>query len=81
MTEQRRHRPRTGRGVFITDGELVEYLGVPASTAMPMIREFERKDPTFPKKQKVWGDRRYLPAVERWLEANYGLQPRERRYG
>ena len=70
---KRRHRPRTGMGVYVTDQELIEYLGVPAKTAREAIQEME-KHAGFPKKQKLWGDRRYLPAVEAWLARHNGLK-------
>ena len=75
---KRRHRPRTGMGVFVTDQELIEYLGVPERTARAAIQELDR-DPRrsgFPPKKKLWGDRRYLPAVEAWLARQNGLKIR-----
>ncbi len=72
----------------MTDGELVELLGVPRVEAMRVIGELDKKPSSgFPQKQKLWGDRRYLPAVEAYFERVYGLklsasQPQERRrYG
>ena len=72
----RRHRPRTGMGVLVTDQELIEYLGVPEYTARPALAELDRhhRRNGFPQKTKLWGDRRYLPAVEEWLKRNYGLK-------
>ncbi len=74
--EKRRHRPRTGMGAFITDQELYEYLGVPATTARPVITEMDRDPKTygFPQKQPMWGNRRYLPAIEEWLRRRNGLK-------
>jgi hypothetical protein len=74
-SRKRRHRPRTGMGLFVTDQELVEILGVPADTARDVIAALDKDGSSgFPKKQKTWGDRRYLPAVEQWLDAAYGLK-------
>lgn len=71
---KRRHRSPHGLGAFVTDAELIEYLGVPYKTASEAIMVLDR-DPAsgFPKKQKLWGDRRYLPAVEAWLDRKNGL--------
>ena len=71
---KRAHRARTGMGVFVTDAELAEWLGVPYETARPVFAELDRdKRKGFPQKQPIWGGRRYLPAVEQWLTRNYGF--------
>lgn len=72
---ERRHRSPHGPGLYVTDRELIELLGVPediASGAIDMLDRDRRSG--FPPKQKLWGDRRYLPAVRVWLDANYGLK-------
>ncbi len=72
---KRRHRPRTGMGLYVTDQELYEYLGVPPDTAKVAIAALDKdRGKGFPPKQALWGDRRYLPAVEAWFEAHYGLK-------
>lgn len=70
---KRRHRSPNGPGLFITDAELVELLGVPPDIAKQYIAELDRRGATmgFPPKQKQWGDRRYLPAVKAWLDQHY----------
>lgn len=74
----RRARPKTGMGQFVTDRELAEYLGIPWETAKPIIDELDRRT-DFPKKEKPWG-RRYLKAVSEWLDRSYGLKsPPQRR--
>lgn len=73
---ERRHRSPHGPGLFITDGELIALMGVPPDVARSRLAEMDQK-PTvysFPPKQKVWGDRRYRPAVEAWFEAQYRLK-------
>lgn len=72
----RRHRSPNGPGLFITDGELVEMLGVPPDVARQEIAMLDRRASTngFPQKQKQWGDRRYLPAVKAWLDQHYMLK-------
>ena len=62
------------RTLFVTDAELIRRLGVPERLGRALIREFDDKNPTFPKKQKLWGDRRYWPAVKTWLDKTYGLE-------
>lgn len=72
---ERRHRAKGGIGVYVTDQELIEYLGIPADIARRAIHQLDR-DPRsgFPRKQAFWGDRRYLPAVQKWLDAHNGLK-------
>lgn len=73
---KRRHRPRSGMGVYVTDQELYDFLGVPRETARQAIRELDR-DPRrsgFPQKDRLFGDRRYLPAVEAWLARHNKLK-------
>lgn len=73
---KRRHRPRSGMGVYVTDRELIEYLGIPTDTARQAIHELDR-DPRrsgFPQKDPLFGDRRYLPAIRAWLDRHNGLK-------
>lgn len=73
---ERRHRSPHGPGLFITDGELIDLLGVPPDVARPVLAEMDRKHAQyrFPQKQPMWGDRRYRPAIEAWLEQHHGLK-------
>lgn len=67
--EKRRHRPRTGMGVFVTDRELYEFLGVPRDTAERTIKALDSNPHSgFPQKDPLWGGRRHLPSVEAWLK-------------
>jgi len=60
-------------GLFVTDQELAEYLGVPYDTVRPVLAELDRDTRQgFPKKIGIWGGRRYLPAVQAWLDSRYG---------
>lgn len=71
---RRRHRSPHGMGVFVTDQELIEFLGIPEKTARAAIAELDRNPRTgFPPKNPLWGDRRYLPAVQKWLDEANGL--------
>ena len=63
-----------GHTLFVSDTELIQRLGVPEQLGRDLIREFDEKDATFPKKQQRWGDRRYWPAVKAWLDKTCGLE-------
>lgn len=60
--------------LYVTDAELIRRLGVPENIAYATIRELDR-DPGsgFPAKQKLWGGRRYWPAVRAYLDRTSGL--------
>lgn len=69
--------------LYLTDAELIRRLGVPDKIARAVIQELDAKPTGFPKKQKLWGDRRYWPKVKLWLDDHNGLnmpapQPKER---
>lgn len=53
--------------LYITDAELIRWLGVPAREARATIRELEAKA-GFPRKQALFGGRRYRPAVKAYLD-------------
>jgi hypothetical protein len=57
--------------LFVTDAELIRRIGVPDKAAREAIRMLEEKS-GFPKKQKLWGDRRYWPAVKVYMDKQYG---------
>jgi hypothetical protein len=74
--------------LYITDAELIRRLGVPEKIARAVIQELDdkAKQTGFPQKQKLWGDRRYWPAVKAYLDRTNGLtidapQPRRQRHG
>ncbi len=58
--------------LYVTDAELIRRLGLPPTVAKPAIKFLEEKA-GFPKKQKMWGDRRYWPAVKAYLDSHHGL--------
>lgn len=77
-------KPRTAKrgGLFVTDAEMIERMQVPEKTARQAIAMLDRdRTSGFPKKQALWGDRRYWPAVQAYLDRNLGLkmplQPRD----
>lgn len=58
--------------LYLTDAELIRRLGVPDKVMRPMLPGLESKF-AFPKKQPLFGDRRYWPAVKAWLDKHNGL--------
>ena len=70
---KRRHRPRTGMGVYVTDQELIEYLGVPAKTAREAIQEFE-KHATFQKSKEYGGTGATSRRLKHGWRATMGLK-------
>lgn len=61
-------------GLYVTDAELIRRLGVPEKVARQAIQMLDA-DPRsgFPRKSKLWGDRRYWPAVTAYLDRANGL--------
>jgi hypothetical protein len=73
--------------LWVTDAELIRRMGVPEKTARDTLRMLDAKlGCGFPQKQKLWGDRRYWPAVKAYFDVQYGVKiavsatGRERRY-
>lgn len=66
--------PNRRGGWYVTDAELIEIIGVPEKEAYRAIHKLDA-DPRsgFPKKQELWGGRRYLPAVKAYFDATNGL--------
>jgi hypothetical protein len=65
--------------LWVTDAEMIRRLGVPERTAREAIRVLDEQPSGFPRKEKLWGDRRYWPAIRRWLDERYGGPAIERR--
>lgn len=64
-------RPET---LWVTDAELIRRLGVPERPARVAIHALDANPRSgFPRKQKLWGDRRYWPAVRAYLDRTNGL--------
>jgi hypothetical protein len=64
--------------LWVSDSEIIRRLGVPEKKAREAIRMAEAKA-NFPRKQKLWGDRRYWPAVRAYFDSLYGnVQRRDR---
>jgi hypothetical protein len=61
--------------LFVTDAELIRRIGVPEKIARYTIRELDsRRGADWPKKQGIWGNRRYWPAVRAYLDRHGGLK-------
>lgn len=57
--------------LWVTDAEMIRRIGVPEKKAREAIRMLERMA-GFPKKEPLWGDRRYWPAVKGYMDKRYG---------
>jgi hypothetical protein len=61
--------------LWVTDAEMITRLGVPEKVARVAIRILDAKPASgFPRKQKLWGDRRYWPAVKAYFDQVYGMK-------
>lgn len=60
-------------GLWVTDAELIRRMGVPEKTARETLRMLDAKRSGFPRKQELWGDRRYWPAVKDYFDKLYGV--------
>jgi hypothetical protein len=65
---------REASTLWVTDAELIRRMGVPEKIARETLRMLDAKPTGFPRKQKVWGDRRYWPAVKDYFDATYGTK-------
>jgi len=64
----------TDRTLWVTDAEMIRRLGVPEKIARTAIRMLDAKPESgFPRKQKLWGDRRYWPAIVGYFDYHYGF--------
>lgn len=57
---------------FVSDAEIARRWGVGEKTARIAIRALEQ-DPRWPKKDPLFGGRRYWPKVRAYLRIRYGL--------
>lgn len=58
--------------LWVTDAELIRRLGVPEKIARQTLRECDRHPSTgFPRKDPIWGNRRYWPAVKAYFERRH----------
>jgi hypothetical protein len=64
--------------LWVSDSEIIRRLGVSEKKAREAIRMAEAKA-NFPRKQKLWGDKRYWPAVRAYFDNLYGGNVPQRR--
>ncbi len=60
--------------LWVSDAELVRWMGVPEKEAYEALRQLDAKNSGFPRKQKLWGNRRYKPAVKAYFDGLYGVK-------
>lgn len=66
--------------LWITDAELIRRSGVPEKIMRQNLHEFDAKPNLgFPQKSKVFGSRRYWPAVKAYFDKINRLNPQEQR--
>lgn len=61
--------------LWLTDAEIIRRMGVPERAARDALAVLD-KNPAlsgFPQKQKLWGGRRYWPAVKAYFDRKYGM--------
>lgn len=59
--------------LWVSDAEMIRRLGVPEKIAREALRMLDRNlSSGFPRKQKLWGDRRYWPAIVAFFDQHYG---------
>lgn len=67
------HLPKDrSEALFVSDGELIRRLGIGERTARMAIRALERER-GFPRKDPLFGDKRYWPAVQAFLDRRAGI--------
>lgn len=64
------------KGLWVTDAEIIRRMGVSEKVGYTAIHNLEKTGLGFPEKHRVWGKRRYWPAVKDFFDAQYGLKSR-----
>lgn len=65
----------TRETLYVTDAELIRRIGVPEKIARAALHVLDRdRTSGFPQKKKLWGNRRYWPAVKAYLDRTNGLK-------
>ncbi len=60
--------------LYVTDAELIRRMGVPEKIARQAIQMLDANPRSgWPAKQKLWGNRRYWPAVKAYFDKTSGL--------
>lgn len=69
-------QPEGRDGLWVTDAELIRRSGVPEKIARQAIEMLDKNPVSgFPKKDPLWGNRRFWPAVEMYWAKRQGLVP------
>lgn len=75
LTEPESDDDSTSRtGLWVTDAEIIRRLGVSEKVGYTAIHRLEKSGLGFPEKQRVWGKKRYWPAVKDFFDRQYGLK-------
>jgi hypothetical protein len=62
--------------LYVDDAELIRRLGVPEKIARDALVALDANPHSgFPKKQKLWGGRRYWPAIIAYFDSVNGILP------
>ena len=61
-------------GLFIFDTEMYRRMGVSEKVGRVAVRELEKRQ-VFPAKDPLFGNKRYWPAVQAFLDARAGIGP------
>ena len=74
MAQETGHDTRVDT-LYVTDAELIRRMGTPRDKTKLVIESLDN-DPRsgFPQKQKLWGNRRYWPAVKAFFDLQNGLK-------
>lgn len=73
----------TRETLYVTDAELIRRSGVPEKIMRGLLHEFDRNPGRsgFPQKVKLFGNRRYWPAVRSYMDAYNRLKIEPSRNG
>jgi hypothetical protein len=61
---------------FVTDAEMFRLLNIPQKDGAAAVVVLEKRgigNLAFPRKDPLFGNRRYMPAVQLWFNKRYGL--------
>ena len=64
--------------LWVTDAELIRRMGVPEKTARETPENAGCQEQRLPRKQKLWRDRRYWPAVVAYFDYHYGFDAKRK---
>lgn len=76
MTEPRPEKlEREKDFLYVTDAQLMRRLGLDPKIARPVLLmlDAQKSRTGFPQPSKLWGNRRYWPAVKAWLDRSEGV--------